>query len=150
MNTFKPLPRLANETKVLEPSSELLQSGKNRMAYWFCSLSIIVVLLYLPIFFSISNLVGTIGIFSIGILIVSVYRLRKTNRPEPVLKPTFSLLIFFIVFALIYQSPINPSGYLLWSDMFFLFFIGSLLGDWIFYNCFLWFGHYFFIPTLWI
>ena len=115
MNTFWPFSKISAIENIEEPGSKILENGKYRIAYWFCLLAIITVLLYLPIFFSISKLVGTLGICSVIVLIGSVLKLTKTKKAEPVLKVTFSILIFFIVFSLIFQSPANPSGYLLWS-----------------------------------
>ncbi len=115
MNTYWPFSKNSAIPNIEEPGSKILENGKYRMAFWICFLAIISVCLYLPVFFSISNFVGTLGICSIIILIGSIFRLTTTKKVEPVLKVTFSILIFFIVFSLVFQAPANPSGYLLWS-----------------------------------
>ena len=96
-------------------SSAIITRGKIRMANWFCIVAIVIVSLYLPVYFTISTLVGVFGLIGISILIWCINQLNKKRDPATIFKPVFSVLLFFVLSSMVFQTPINPLGYILWS-----------------------------------
>ena len=114
-NNLKHFRKFLNTSDTHVGNSEIIERGKIRMAKWFCIVAIGIACLYQPLFFTISILVGIFGLIAILILSWCLNQLRKGRDPEPIFKYVFSILLFFILTAMIFQTPINPLGYILWS-----------------------------------
>ena len=101
--------------ETLASTSDILERRKTKMAFWFCVLISLFLLIYLPILSTIS--IGTLylGILTICVLVTNLFILKKYKQVDTVVKITFTLLMSFIQITLILAAPSNPTGYFLWS-----------------------------------
>jgi len=94
-------------------NAEFLKNGKFRIAHWLGLIAILLTITHLPSFDN-SSLHSFLGFCAIFVLLISFYILRHIGSLRTILKISFSILTFIIIFSLVYIAPANPTELMLW------------------------------------